>query len=105
MGRPRAVELRAASILGAVSVAARNGHVVLAWSMGEPANRRGVEAAAGRWNEPLDAQRMTSTRAGVGPVAVTVAGDGSASPFWTTLKFACESCNGEADQLLVSDGP
>jgi hypothetical protein len=100
------------SNLGPVSLAARHGHVALAWSIAKPDNRRGVRVAAGRWSERLKPQlilaaprRPGQTPVGVGRVRVTVAADGKASAFWTTLRFPCESCLGEADQLLVSDGP
>ena len=104
-GRSRVVEPRGDVRQGKVSVAARHGHVALAWDVAKGDNRRGVEAAAGRWNEPLKPQLITSSRMPVGPVAVAIAGNGRASAFWTPLTFACQFCEGDAGQLLVSDGP
>ena len=74
-----------------ISVAARNGHVALAWSA-VIQGRRIVEAAAGPWDAALTPQLIAS-KPPVEPVAVAIAGDGSVSALW------------RAGQLWVSDGP
>jgi hypothetical protein len=91
-GRPRMVAPRDDSGDEAVSVAARNGHVGLAWrelTAGRPA---GVRVAVAGWNEALDADLIPSAAASERP-AVTVARDGRTSVFW------------RAGKLWVSYGP
>jgi hypothetical protein len=91
-GRPRMLTRRDESVDEAVSVAARNGHVGLAWrglTAGTPTR---VEGAAGSWNEALDPELISSAPAAERP-AVTVAGDGRTSAFW------------RAGELWVSYGP
>jgi hypothetical protein len=74
-----------------VSVAARNGHVAVAWSA-VIHGQRIVEAAAGPWDAALTPQLIPS-KPPVGPVAVAIAGDGRVNALW------------RAGQLWVSDGP
>jgi hypothetical protein len=89
-GRPRPVGPRAG--FEGVSVAARDGHVALAWNGLTALKRNVVEAASGRWNEALTPQLIPSDPP-VGPVTVAIAGDGRTSAFW------------RAGKIWASDGP
>jgi hypothetical protein len=91
-GRPRFVARRDSPAFGEpVSVAARGGHVALAW---REATQRptGVEVATGAWNAPLDAALVPSPAPAEAP-AVGVAADGRTTAFW------------RAGAIWASDGP
>jgi hypothetical protein len=90
-GRSRVVGPRQYDGFESASVAARNGHVALAWGT-VAEDQRIVEAAAGPWDAALTPQRIRS-KPPVGPVAVTMAGDGRVTALW------------RAGQLWASDGP
>jgi hypothetical protein len=92
LGRPRLVAPRDDSGDEALSIAARNGRVALAWPVATPGRPSGVQVAIGRWNEALEPQLIRSDPP-AGPAAVTVAGDGRTSAVW------------RAGKLWVSDGP
>lgn len=92
-GRPRIVEPLGDSNQDAISVAARHGHVALAWGMTQTGGPGGVEAATGAWNEPLRRQLIANS-APSSRVVAAVARDGSTGAFWI-----------HEGHLFVSDGP
>jgi hypothetical protein len=85
-GHPRMVAPRDESFDEAVSIAARNGHVALAWRELTAGTPTGVQVTAGSWNEALDPELTPSAPPAERP-AVTVAGDGRTSAFWRTGKL------------------
>lgn len=85
-GHPRVVAPRDESFDEGVSIAARNGHVGLAWRELTAGTPTGVHVAAGSWNEALDPELIPSAPPAERP-AVAVAGDGRTSAFWRTGKL------------------
>ncbi|HEX7297538.1 MAG TPA: hypothetical protein VF257_00940 [Solirubrobacteraceae bacterium] len=91
-GRPRAVAPHDDPGGESIAVAARNGHVALAWRLAAPERSTGVQVAAGRWNEGLEPELIPTDPPVERPVVV-VTGSGHTSVLW------------RAGKLWVSSGP
>jgi hypothetical protein len=85
LGHPRMVARRDESFEEPFSIAARNGHVALAWRQPAADTPTGVQVAAAGWNEALDPELISSAAPAERP-AVTVAGDGRTSAIWRAGK-------------------
>lgn len=85
-GHPRMVARGDQSFDEPFSVAARNGHVGLAWRQLTAGAPTGVQVGAGDWNEALDPELISSAPPAERP-AMTVAGDGRTSAIWRAGKL------------------